>query len=276
MQGNGYPTSAGRGSEGLLPSAICRPKDAEDEGSALVGKVLDMRTPPATQERKPVVDLFPPPSGSESKGPDDGGYRASPPSRTALSSASAEVDEAAESQVGLQCLTFNLLRGPAESGAANESTGLGLNMVILPSSGSWHVVVTAVGEGGTAAQDARILPGDVITHIQGQPVGQPPIMADLISRIKGKPSSNVELRLERGWSVLSSALAVSEAGVGASLPNVTTHPPTKQSLGGMESMSARSISQHMASLEAKMQRPQTTPTPLLLLVQRELTQASRW
>jgi hypothetical protein len=101
-------------------------------------------------------------------------------------------------------------------------------------------------------------------------------MADLISRIKGKPSSNVELRLERGWSVLSSALAVSEAGVGASLPNVTTHPPTKQSLGGMESMSARSISQHMASLEAKMQRPQTTPTPLLLLVQRELSQASRW
>jgi hypothetical protein len=243
VQGNGYPTSAGRGSEGLLPSAICRPKDAEDEGSALVGKVLDMRTPPATQERKPVVDLFPPPSGSESKGPDDGGYRASPPSRTALSSASAEVDEAAESQVGVQCLTFNLLRGPAESGAANESTGLGLNMVILPSSGSWHVVVTAVGEGGTAAQDARILPGDVITHIQGQPVGQPPIMADLISRIKGKPSSNVELRLERGWSVLSSALAVSEAGA--------KHPPTKQSQGGMESVSAGSISQHMASLEAK-------------------------
>jgi hypothetical protein len=98
--------------------------------------------------------------------------------------------------------------------------------------------VTAVGEGGTAAQDARILPGDVITHIQGQPLGQPPIMADLISRIKGKPSSNVELRLERGWSVLSSGLSVSEAGVGASLPKVTTHPPTKRSLRGMESVSA--------------------------------------
>jgi hypothetical protein len=108
-----------------------------------------------------------------------------------------------------------------------------------------------VGEGGTAEQDARILPGDVITHIQGQPVGQPPIMADLISRIKGKPSSNVELRMERGWSVLSSALALSEAGVGASLPNIATHPPTKQSQGGMESVSAGSISQHMASLEAK-------------------------
>jgi hypothetical protein len=100
------------------------------------------------------------------------------------------------------------------------------------------VLVTAVGEGGTAAQDARILPGDVITHIQGQPLGQPPIMADLISRIKGKPSSNVELRLERGWSVLSSGLSVSEAGVGASLPKVTTHPPTKRSLRGMESVSA--------------------------------------
>lgn len=253
VQGNGSPTSAGRGrqSEGLSPSAIFRPKDAEDEGSALVGKVLDMLTPPATQERKPVIDLFPPTSGSESKGPDDVGYRAPPPSRTPLSSASAEVDEAVESQVGVQCLTFNLPRGPAESGTANESTGLGLKMVILPSSGSWHVVVTAVGEGGTAKQDARILPGDVITHIQGQPVGQRPIMSDLISRIKGKPSSNVELRLERGWSVLSSALAVSEAGVGASLSNVTTHPPTKQLRGGMESVSAGSISQHMASLEAK-------------------------
>jgi hypothetical protein len=84
----------------------------------------------------------------------------------------------------------------------------------------------------------------------------------------------VELRLERGWSVLSSALAVSEAVVGASLSSVTTHPPTKQSLGGMESVSAGSISQHMASLEAKMKRPQATP--LLQLVQRELTQASRW
>jgi hypothetical protein len=250
VQGNGSHTSAGRGGEGLLPSAIFRPNDAEDEGSALVGKVLDMRTPPATQERQLMVDLFPPPNFSNSNCPHDGGYRASPPPRTTLLSASAEVDEAAESQ-GVQCLTFNLPRGSAESGAANESTGLGLKMVILPSSGSWQVVVTAVGEGGTAAQDARILPGDVITHIQGQPVGQPPIMADLISRIKGKPSSNVELRLERGWSVLSSALAVSEVGVGASLPKVTTHPPTKQSLGGMESVSAGSISQHMASLEAK-------------------------
>ena len=38
--------------------------------------------------------------------------------------------------------------------------------------------------------------------------------------------------------------------MGASLPKVNTHPPTKQSLGGMESVSG-SISQHMASLEAK-------------------------
>jgi hypothetical protein len=65
VQGNGYLTSAGRDGEGLLPSANFRPKDAEDEVSALVGKVLDMRTPPATQERKLVVDLFPPTSGSD-------------------------------------------------------------------------------------------------------------------------------------------------------------------------------------------------------------------
>jgi len=51
------------------------------------------------------------------------------------------------------------------------------------------------------ACDTRILPRDVITHVQGQTVGQPPIMADLFSRIKGKPSIKVELRLERGWSL---------------------------------------------------------------------------
>jgi hypothetical protein len=102
----------------------------------------------------------------------------------------------------VELLMFTVLRGPAVSGAANESTGLGLSMAILPWTKGWHVVVTALLEGGSAVQDScilpGILPGDIITHIQGEPVGQPPIMAELIARIKGKPSSGVELRLERG------------------------------------------------------------------------------
>ena len=53
---------------------------ATDEGSA-VGRVLDMRTPPATQERKPAVDLCPPASGGgDAMRPRRGRYRSpSPP-----------------------------------------------------------------------------------------------------------------------------------------------------------------------------------------------------
>jgi len=282
MQRPASPVSHGAGASGhdisysLLPSAIVRP---EDEGSALVGRVLDMRTPPATQERKPAVDLFPPASasgGGDAVSPRSARYR-SPPPPPASSAAAVSNGEAADPQEDVERLTFTILRGCAESGAADESTGLGLSMVIVPFSGGWHVVVKALNEGGTAAQDARILPGDVITHIQGEPVGQPPIMADLIARIKGKPSSSVELCLERGRNVLSSALALSRtmssgesslacgppqsegpkgetsASAETQVSNDTPPPPVKQSHGGMASISAGSIAHHMASLAAKIE-----------------------
>jgi hypothetical protein len=59
------------------------------------------------------------------------------------------------------------------------------------------VVVQKLTEGGSAAVDGGILPGDLITHIDAVPVGQPPRMDDVIRRIMGPPETAVHLKLIR-------------------------------------------------------------------------------
>ena len=53
-----------------------------------------------------------------------------------------------------------------------------------------QVIVQELMNGGTAAR-SRLQPGDVITHIDAEPVGPTPSMPELIRRIKGAPGTTV-------------------------------------------------------------------------------------
>ena len=53
-----------------------------------------------------------------------------------------------------------------------------------------QVIVQELMSGGTAAHSG-LQPGDVITHIDAEPVGQTPSMPELIRRIKGAPGTAV-------------------------------------------------------------------------------------
>jgi S1-C subfamily serine protease len=85
-----------------------------------------------------------------------------------------------------------------------------------PASGEWQgVIIAGVLQNGPAAQ-AGIRPGDVVTAVQGQPVGS---VSDLLAQVASlKPGAAAEMQLVRGGNAMTLKVT----------PGVRPRPPAAQ------------------------------------------------